>query len=101
MTQPHATIPVQTIGASDDHIQRVEQMLKQLRVAEGMDVWDGFDSAPITPLPPNFRMPNMERYIGRGCPRTHLRIYSQLMRGMDLDEAQLIMLFPLSLSSVA
>ena len=43
----------------------------------------------------------MERYIGRGCPCTHLRIYSQLMRGMGLDEARLIMLFPLSLSSVA
>ena len=43
----------------------------------------------------------MERYTGRECPRTHLRIYSQLMRGMGLDEAQLIMLFPLSLSSVA
>ena len=101
MIQPHATILVQTIGASDDHIQRVEQMLRQLRVAVGMDVWDGFDNALVTPLPPKFRMPDMERYIGKGCPRTHLRIYSQLIRGMGLDEAQLIMLFPLSLSSVA
>ena len=99
--QPHATILVQTIGASDDRIQRVEQMLRWLRVAEGMNVWDGFDSAPMTPLPPKFRMPDMERYTGRRCPRTHLRIYSQLMRGMGLDEAQLTMLFPLSLSSVA
>ena len=31
--QLHSTIPVQTIGAFDDRIQRVEQMLKQLRVA--------------------------------------------------------------------
>ena len=99
--QPHATIPVQTIGASEDRIQRVEQMLRQMRVAEGMNVRDGFDSAPVTPLPPKFRMPDMERYTGRGCPRTHLRIYSQLMRGMGLDEAQLIMLFPLSMSIVA
>ena len=101
MIQPHAIIPVQTTGASDDRIQRVDQMLRRLRVAEGMDVWDGFDSAPVTPLPPKFRMPDMERYTSRGCPRTHLRIYSQLMRGMGLDEAQLIMLFPLSLISVA
>ena len=99
--QPHATIPVQTIGASDDRIQRVEQMLRQLRVVEGMDVWDGFDSALVTSLPPKFRMPDMERYTGKGCPRTHLRIYSQLIRDMGLDEAQLIMLFHMSLSSVA
>ena len=99
--QPHATIPVQTIGASDDRIQRVEQMLRLLRVAKGMDVWDGFDSAPVTPLPPKFWMLDMELYTGRGCPRHHLRTYSQLMRGMGLDEAQLIMLFPLSLSIMA
>ena len=64
-------------------------------------MWDGFDSAPVTTLPPKFCMPDMERYTGRGCPRTHLRIYSQLMRGIGLDEAQLIMLFPFSLSNVA
>ena len=64
-------------------------------------MWDGFDSALVTPMLPKFRMPDMERYIRRGCPHTHLRIYSQLMRGMSLDEAQLIMLFPSSLSSVA
>ena len=51
-------------------------MLRQLRVAEGMDVWDGFDCAPVTPLPPKFWMPDMEWYTGRGCPRTHLRICS-------------------------
>ena len=60
----------------DDCIQRVEQMLKQLRVSEGIDVWDGFDSTPVTPLSPKFRMIDMERYTNRGCPRTHLRIYS-------------------------
>ena len=32
----HAIVPVQTTGSYDDHIQRVEQMLRQLRVAEGM-----------------------------------------------------------------
>ena len=101
MIPPHAIVPVQTTDASDDRIQRVEQMLRQLRVVEGMDVWDEFDSTLVTPLSPKFQLPDMERYTGRGCPHTHLRIYSQLMRGMGLDEAQMIMLFPLSLSSMA
>ena len=47
------------------------------------------------------RVRGRDRYTGRGCPCTHLRVYSQLMRGMSSDEAQLIMLFLLSLSSVA
>ena len=101
MIPPHAIFPVQITSASDDRIQRVEKMLRQLRVAEGMNVWDGFDSAHLTLFPPKFQMLDMEQHTGRGCPRTHLRIYSQLMRGMGLDEARLIMLFPLSLSSVA
>ena len=100
VTLPHVIVPIQTTDASEDCIQRVEHMLKQLRVIEGMDVWDRFNSTPVTPLLPKFQMPDMERYIGRGCPSTHLRIYSQLMRGMGLDEVQLMMLFPLSLSSV-
>ena len=88
MILPHAIVPVQTIDVYGDHIQRVEQMLKQLRVVEGMEVWDEFDSTPVTLLPPKFRMSDIERYIGKGCPHTHLRIYSQFMRGMGLDEAQ-------------
>ena len=51
-------------------------MLRQLRVTKGMDVWDGFDSAPVILLSPKFWMPDMERYTSRGCSRTHLRIYS-------------------------
>ena len=50
-------------------------------------MWNGFDSALVTPLLPKFQMPDMERYTDRGCPYTYLRIYSQLMRGMGLDEA--------------
>ena len=42
-------------------------------------MWDGFDSALVTPLPPKFRMPEMERYTRRGCPCTLLRIHSQFI----------------------
>ena len=46
-------------------------------------------------------MPNIERYTGIRCPRIHLQLYSAVMYGHRLDEAQMIMLFPLSLSGVA
>ena len=45
-----------------------------------------------------FRMSNIERYTGIGCPRIHLLLYSAVMHGHILDEAQMTMLFPLSLS---
>ena len=52
-------------------------------------------------LPVQFRMPDIERYRGIGCPRIHLQLYNAVMRGHRSDEAQMIMLFPLSLSGAA
>ena len=46
-------------------------------------------------------MPDIERYTGIGCPRIHLQLYSAIMCGHRLDETQMIMLFPLSLSGAA
>ena len=46
-------------------------------------------------------MLDIERYTGIGCPRIHLQLYNAVMHGNRLDEAQMIMLFPLSLSGTA
>ena len=46
-------------------------------------------------------MLDIERYSGIGCPCIHLHLYSAVMRGHRLDEAQMIMIFPLSLSGAA
>ncbi|RVW61970.1 hypothetical protein CK203_065105 [Vitis vinifera] len=56
---------------------------------------------PVVSLPTQFRMPEIERYTGIGCPKIHLRLYSSVMRAHGLDEAHLIMLFPMSLSGAA
>ena len=52
-------------------------------------------------FPVEFRMPDIERYIGIGWPRIHLQLYNVVMCGHRLDESQMIMLFPLSLSGAA
>ena len=49
-------------------------------------------------LPVEFRMPDIERYTEIGCPCIHLQLYNAVTRGHRLDETQMIMLFPLSLS---
>ena len=46
-------------------------------------------------------MPDIERYTGIRCPCIHLQFYNVVMCGHRLDEAQMIMLFPLSLSGAA
>ena len=72
-----------------------------MRVSNGGMVWDDFDGLLMTSLSAKFRMPEIERYIGIRCPRIHLRLYSTVMRAHGLDEAKMIMLFPMSLSEVA
>ena len=47
-------------------------------------------------LSTKFRMPEIEIYMGIGYPRIHLKLYSMIMRAHRLDEAQMVMLFPMS-----
>ena len=91
---------VQTTIANDAHAHmgRLEQCMRQMRVLDGSVVWDDFEGMSVASLPAKFRMPDIERYTGIGCPRLHLRLYSTVMRAHGLDESQMITLFPLSLS---
>ena len=72
-----------------------------MRVSDGGMIWDDFDEVPVPSLSAKFRMPKIERYMGIGCPRIHLRLYSTVMRAHGLDEAKMIMLFSMSLSGTA
>ena len=86
---------------TEAHIDKIKQMIISLHVSDGIIGWDGYDDLQVAALPDEFRMPDIERYTGIGCPCIHLQLYSIVMRGHRLDEAQMIMLFPLSLSGAA
>ena len=49
-------------------------------------------------MPAKFQMPNIEHYSGIGCPEIHLRLYNTVMRVHGIDDAQLVVFFPMSLS---
>ena len=93
--------PAPIIDDTQACIDKIEQRIRSLHVSDGLIVWDGYDDLPVVALPVEFRMPDIERYTGIGCPHIHLQLYSVVMRGHRLDEAQMIMLFPLSLSDAA
>ncbi|RVW71023.1 hypothetical protein CK203_057836 [Vitis vinifera] len=98
---PPATVPTPTSEDPHARMDRLEQGLRQLRTSDRAITWEGFDGVPVASLPAKFRMPDIERYTGIGCPRLHLRLYSTVMRAHGLDEPQMITLFPLSLSGAA
>ena len=60
--------------------------------------WDDRDGKPVASFPAKFSMPDIERYSEIGCPKIHLRLYSTVMRAHGIDDAQLVALFPMSLS---
>ncbi|RVW48443.1 hypothetical protein CK203_088269 [Vitis vinifera] len=98
---PPITVPTPTSEDPHARMDRLEQGLRQLRASDRAATWEGFDGVPVASLPAKFRMPDIERYTGIGCPRLHLRLYSTVMRAHGLDEPQMITLFPLSLSGAA
>ena len=81
------------IDDTQAHINRIEQRIRSLHVLNGVIGWDEYDDLPVAALPVEFRIPDIERYTGIGCPRIHLQLYTLVMRGHRLDETQMIMLF--------
>ncbi|RVW63093.1 hypothetical protein CK203_057475 [Vitis vinifera] len=67
--------------------QRIDGQLRQMRTSDGAITWEDFDGALVASLSAKFRMPEIEKYTGIGCPRIHLRLYSIVMRPHGLDEA--------------
>ncbi|KAL6315060.1 hypothetical protein AAG906_030908 [Vitis piasezkii] len=84
---PPVTVPTPTLEDPHSRMDRLEQRLRQLRTSDGAITWKDFDGAPVANLPTKFRMPEIERYMGIGCPCIHLRLYSTVMRAHGLDEA--------------
>ena len=95
---PPIVTPITIIEDSRSHMDRLEQSIRQMRDPDEVILWDDTDDVPVATLSVGFRMPDIERYMGVGCPRIHLRLYSTVMRALGLDEAQLLTLFSLSLS---
>ena len=101
-TTPHSVVaPAPIIDDTQARIDRIEQRIRSLHVSDGVIGWDGYNDLPVATLLVEFRILDIERYMGIGCPRIHLQLYSAVMRRHRLDEAQMIMLFPLSLSGAA
>ena len=83
---PPVVVQTPVIDDAHERMDRIEQRMRQLRVSDGSAVWDDLEGMPVASLPAKFRMPDIERYTGIGCPRIHLRLYSTVMRAHGLDE---------------
>ena len=99
MSPPIVTTTDDTrLAEQEAKVERLESRMRQIRLQDGGLTWDDRDGIPMASLPAKFRMPDIERYSGIGCPKIHLRLYSTIMRAHWIDDAQLVDFFPMSLS---
>ncbi|RVW19309.1 hypothetical protein CK203_093803 [Vitis vinifera] len=77
-------------------VERLESRMRQIRLQDGGLTWDDRDGIPVASLPAKFRMLDIECYSGIGYPKIHLRLYSTFMRAHEINDAQLMALFPMS-----
>ena len=89
---------VTVIKDPHSRMDKLEQRIRRMRDPNETISWNDTDDMPMATLLVSFRMLEIERYMGVRCPRIHLRLYSIVMRALGLDEAQLLTLFPFSLS---
>ena len=94
---PPIVTPVTVIEDPCSCIDRLKQRIRRIRDPDETISWDDTDDMLVATLPINFRMLEIKRYTGVGCPRIHFRLYNTIMMALGLDEAQLLTLFPLSL----
>ncbi|KAL6321377.1 hypothetical protein AAG906_016432 [Vitis piasezkii] len=80
---------------------RLESRMRHIILQDGGLTWDDRDGILVASLPTKFCMLDIERYSGIGCPNIHLRLYNTVMRAHGIDDAQLVTLFPMSLSGTA
>ena len=79
------------LAKKEARVERLESRMRQIRLQDGGLTWDGI---PAASLPAKFRMPDIERYSGIGCPKIYLRLYSTIMRAHEINDAQLVAFFP-------
>ncbi|RVW66026.1 hypothetical protein CK203_007420 [Vitis vinifera] len=106
---PTVTVPPPMVSTIEDtrlaeqeaKVERLESMMRQIRLQDGGLTWDDRDGIPRLACPPSFACQTLSAIVGIGCPKIHLRLYSTVMRAHGIDDAQLVALFPMSLSGAA
>ncbi|XP_077237179.1 uncharacterized protein LOC143878845 [Tasmannia lanceolata] len=95
---PHLNKGKGIVDRLDKMAQEMESMKmqgpKKLNMAEYMII-------PGVVLPPNFKMPDHDKYDGTGCPKSHLKALIPLLQQHGLTPEQIALLFPRSLTGTA
>ncbi|XP_077245908.1 uncharacterized protein LOC143885576 [Tasmannia lanceolata] len=88
--------------AMADRMDRLAQEMENIKFQgpKKLNMAD-FMLYPGVTLPPRFKVPDMDKYDGTGCPRSHLMSVLPLLQQHGLSPEQVALLFPRSLVGTA
>ena len=79
----------------------MEEMIRRaLKMKELMD-YDSLSLLPNARLPPNFKMPTLDKFNRIGCPKSHLKMYTRAIQPLGATEEVLAQMFQNTLIEAA
>ena len=85
-------------------MERLEAMEKTLKAIKRRDDLIDLDTLSLfleARLPPKFKMPEMDKFNGTSCPKTHLKMYVGAMKPLGIGNELLAQLFQRTLTGAA
>ena len=77
----------------NERMNKMEEMIRRAYKMEELMDYDSFSIFPNARLPPKFKMPNLNKFDGTGCPKSHLKMYMRAMQPLGTTEEVLAQMF--------
>ena len=72
----------------------MKEMIRKARKMEELMDYDSLSLFPNARLPPKFKMPNLNKFDGTGCPKSHLKMYIRAMQPLGATKEVLAIILP-------
>ena len=85
----------------NEKLSKMEELIKKSRRLDDLIDYHLLSLFPDVRLPPKFKMPTLDKFVGTGCPKLHLKMYMRAMQPLEAIEEMLVQMFQKTLTGAA
>ncbi|KAL0015608.1 hypothetical protein SO802_002677 [Lithocarpus litseifolius] len=85
----------------NERMTKMKEMIRRARKMEDLMDYESLSLFPDVRLPPNFKIPTLDKFDGTGCLKSHLKIYMRATQPLGATDEVLIQMFQNTLIRVA
>ena len=85
----------------NERINKVEEMIRRARKMEDLMDYQSLSNFPDMRLPPNFKMPTLNKFDGTGYLKSYMKMYMRAMQPLGVIEELLAQMFQNTLTGAA